>query len=129
MSCISVMKMSRHKGCIYSGCINTFIMKEWLNLTQYPSSKKYCNKFLGWGRNGRGAKMSRPLTSFSPATSTKIEISPKNLLTFSYTTLLQHWCKFPRSYLVPVINYWTWAKSTPQKIDFSAQFLIKLRLL
>ena len=34
-------------GRIYSGQINTLIMKEWLNLTQYPSVKSYCYYFCG----------------------------------------------------------------------------------
>ena len=45
---MSIMTMSCSKdlvidGCPYFGQINTFTMKAWLNLTQYPSSKSYCN--------------------------------------------------------------------------------------
>ena len=29
--------------------------------------------------------------------------------------LLPHWCKISRPYLLPVPNYWTWTKTTPQK--------------
>ena len=40
MSCIKDLVID---GCPYFGQINTFTMKAWLNLTQYPSSKSYCN--------------------------------------------------------------------------------------
>ena len=52
--------------------------------------------------------------SFSIVTSRNVRITPKTcwLLVF---TLLPHWCKILRPYLVPVPSYWTWTKSTPQK--------------
>ena len=43
-------------------------------------------------------------------------------------TLLPHWCKLSRPYLVPVPNYWTWIKANTEKSVFSGQILIKLRL-
>ena len=43
-------------------------------------------------------------------------------------TLSPNWCKISRPYLVPVPNYWTWTKTTPQKCFFFCQILIKLRL-
>ena len=61
---------------------------------------------------GGGAKMPHS-TSFSPVTSTKVGISPKNFL-----TLLPHWCEIPSLYLMPVPNYWTWTKTAPQKKQF-----------
>ena len=62
-------------------------------------------------------------TSFSPVTSTNVGTSPK---TFWLLVLIKifwllvlivfpHWCKISVSYLVPVPNYWTWTKTTPQK--------------
>ena len=68
-----------------------------------------------------GAK--RTLTSFSLVFSVNVEIIPQNFL-----TLLTHWCKISRPYLVPVPNYWTWTKTTPQKSVCFGQVLIKLRL-
>ena len=45
-------------------------------------------------------------TTFPPITSLKVRISPQNFLTFSLNL---------RPYLVPVLIYWTWTKTTPQK--------------
>ena len=67
------------------------------------------------------------LTSFSTVTSADLRSNPQNFLTFSLT-LFPHLCKFSRQYLVQVTNYWTWTKTTPQKIGFSGQILVLLRL-
>ena len=40
--------------------------------------------------------------------------------------IFPHSCKISGPYLVPVSNYWTWAKTTPQKIGFSGQIRVKL---
>ena len=40
--------------------------------------------------------------------------SPQNFLTFSFN-LFPLWCKISISHLVPVPNYWTWTRTTPQK--------------
>ena len=40
-----------------------------------------------------------------------------------YQFFLYNFCN-----LVPVPDYWTWTKTTPQKNDFSGQILLKLRL-
>ena len=78
-------------------------------------------------RMGRRVGKKVPPTSFSPVTSTNVGISPQNFLTFSFNPLIDC-CKISSLYLVPVPNYWTWTKTTPQKSDFSGQILIKLRL-
>ena len=69
-------------------------------------------------------------TDFSPVTFANVRISPQTFLIFWFLgwTFLPHLRKISRRYLVLVPNYWTWTKSTPQKIDFSSQILIKLRL-
>ena len=66
-------------------------------------------------RVGRGAGGGRkaPPTSFSPVTST-YELVPKTFWLL-VLTLLPHWYKTSRSYLVPVPNYWTSTDCTPQK--------------
>ena len=72
-----------------------------------------------------GGKKALIPTSFLPVTSANMEISPEKL---SFNPL-SHWCKIWRPYyLVSVLNYWTWTNSTPQKIGFSGQLLIKLKL-
>ena len=38
-------------------------------------------------------------------------------------------CKISGPYLVPVLNYWTWTKATPQKISFAGQIHIKLLII
>ena len=65
----------------------------------------------------------RTHTSFPPVTSVNVEISPQNFL-----TLLTQWCEISRPYLVPVPNYWTWTKTTPQKSGCFGQIPIKSRL-
>ena len=59
--------------------------------------------FLTLFRMKGGRKAPRP-NSFSPVTFTNVRISHKNFLTL-VLTLLPHWCKSPRSYLLPVPNY------------------------
>ena len=76
-----------------------------------------------------GAQKSFPI-SFSPVTSTKVGISPQNILTFLILLplvliLLPHWCKISRPCLMPVPNYWTRTKSTRQKNWSNQVFLIK----
>ena len=56
-----------------------------------------------------------------------IGIRPRNSWLI-ISTSLPHLCKISRPYLVQVPNYWTWTKSIPQKIGFSGEILIKLRL-
>ena len=57
-----------------------------------------------------------PPSSFFPVTSTNVRISLKNWLLV--LTLLLHWCKISRPYLVQVPNYWAWTKTTSQKTWF-----------
>ena len=75
-------------------------------------------------RNAQGEQKG-PRTIFSSVTSTNVRISPHNFLTYSFDLFVT-----PGSipYPVPVPNYWTWAKITPQKIVFSGQIFIQLRL-
>ena len=67
-------------------------------------------------QDGRGQKAPPP-TSFFSVTFTNIGISPKNFLMFSFHPL-PHWRKISSWYLVSVPNYWTWTKTTPQKMRF-----------
>ena len=62
------------------------------------------NMFLLNPIQDRGGVKKAPPTSFSTVTSRNIGISSQNFLTFSFTLLL-HWCKTARPYLVPVPNY------------------------
>ena len=68
-----------------------------------------------------------PPNSFSSVTSANVAASPKTFWLL-VLTLLPHWCKISSSYLVPVPNYSTYTKTTPQKSGFFGQVLIKLRL-
>ena len=58
-----------------------------------------------------------PSSSFSPVSSTNGGLASKTswLLVL---TVLSHWRKISRPYLVPVPNYWTPTNSTPQKHGF-----------
>ena len=60
-------------------------------------------------------------------TFTNVGNSPKTLWLFFWIPLIQL-CKISRPYLVQLPNYWTWTRSSPPKIGFSGQILIKLRL-
>ena len=74
---------------------------------------------------GAGRKPPPPYL-FLPVTSTNVGISPRNFLTLSFNsfaTLVQYFMLIP-PYLVPVQNYSTWSKNTPQKKRvFSGQIL------
>ena len=73
------------------------------------------NKLSGfWSFNPIHDRGKRPTTSFPPVTSTNFGFSRKNFWLL-VSTLLPHWPKISRPYLVSVPNYWTWTKSTPQK--------------
>ena len=71
-------------------------------------------------QDGVGQKVPSPY-QFFPCNFYKRRISPQNLLTFSFD-LLTDWCEISGLYLVPVPNYWTWAKTTAQK---RTVFLVK----
>ena len=45
------------------------------------------------------------------------ELAPQTFWLLVWTPLI-HLCKILRLYLVPVPNYWTWTRSTPQKNRF-----------
>ena len=65
------------------------------------------------GRGGGGGKKASP-TSFFPVISANVGIIPQNfsISSFSpFTTLVY----LSSLHLVPVPNYWTWTKTTPQK--------------
>ena len=121
---------------IFLFCLNTFFAKI---LSQYYTSRCWCGREcmvtgminwdnqLGWIVNyfnpiqdGGCDKPPLPPTanSFSPVTSTYVEICSQNFLLV--LILLPHGCKISSSYLVPVANYWTWTKTTttPQKNKF-----------
>ena len=66
---------------------------------------------------GGGKKTPYQFFTDNPVTSTNEGLRPQYILTFGLT-FLSHWCKISRSYLVPVPNYWTWTKTTPQKKQF-----------
>ena len=61
----------------------------------------------------RGRAKRPPYQFFPQVTSTDVGVSPKNFLTFSFNHFATR--RISRSYLVPVPNYWTWIKTTPQK--------------
>ena len=63
---------------------------------------------------GRRAKKAL-LTSFSIVTSTNIETKPQKLY---FQLFFPRLCKILRPYLVPVLNYQTWANSTSQIVFF-----------
>ena len=84
------------------------------------------------GEGVRGKKVLPPppsSTSFSPITSTNVGITSKTLWLL-VLNLLPHWCKIASLYLVPVRNYWTWTKITPQKKQFfwSKQYKIEVMI-
>ena len=60
-----------------------------------------------------GGSKKAPTTWFSSVTSTNVGVSPKTFWLLA-STLLLHWCKISRPYLVPVPNHWTWIKTTLQ---------------
>ena len=86
----------------------------------YRMLYRYCplgkNTFNPIQDGGRGQKDPPPPTRFSSVTSANVGISPQIFLTL--LTLLPHWCKISNSYLMPVPNYWSWTKTTPQKKQF-----------
>ena len=51
------------------------------------------------------------------------------VLTLLVLTLLPHWCKISRLYLVPAPNYWTCTKTTPQKRWFIWSKLYKIEVV
>ena len=71
------------------------------------------NPLEDWGED--------PNTSFSPATSTNVGISPLNFLTFSFNLFATLVWNF-KFYLLPVANYWTW---TIDQLSKKACFLVK----
>ena len=55
--------------------------------------------------------------SFSSLTSPNVRLAPKTFWLL-VSTILRRWCKISSSYLIPVSNYWTWTKTTPQNKPF-----------
>ena len=68
-----------------------------------------------WG-GGRRDKKTSP-TSFSPVTLQTLKL-PLKTFWLLVLTLLSHWCKISRLYLVTLPNYSTSTNSTPQKSSF-----------
>ena len=62
------------------------------------------------------------------------ESGKRSLLVFLNTfwilvlNFLPYWRKILGPYLAPVSNYWTWTKTSPQKIGFSDRIRIKFEL-
>ena len=88
---------------------------------------------------GGGGRQKAPPTSFSVVTFTNVGTSPKKFLTFTFNPFA-HYCKISSLYLVPIRNYWTWTKTTPQnkkrffwsnpyKIEIMITFLIEMMRL
>ena len=99
--------------CRLTGLITmVLLMWEWMGL--FLMKNQLLTLFRG---GGEGGAESPTITSVSPVTSTNLGSSPKSFWLL-VLTLLPHWCKVSRFYLVPVPNYWTWTKTTPQKICF-----------
>ena len=71
----------------------------------------------------RGEPKSSPLPVFSHVTSTNVGISLQN-----FPRLLVLLCKMSSLYLVPVLNYSTWTKITPQKMRFFWLNLYKIEV-
>ena len=63
----------------------------------------------------------RPPISFSLVTFRNVGISHQNFLTFSFHPF-PHWCRISSLYLVPVPIYWTWTKTTLQKMPILYRF-------
>ena len=68
------------------------------------------------GVGGRRDKKTSP-TSFSPVTLQTLKL-PLKTFCLLVLTLLSHWCKISRLYLVTLPNYSTSTNSTPQKSSF-----------
>ena len=92
-------------------------------IKEQKSSLKSSLTYSGWGRGQKAASLKDfsllPLQTEGFATKT---------VWLLVLTLLLHWCKISRLYLVPVPNYWTWTNTAPQKRVFSGQIFIKSTL-
>ena len=73
-------------------------------------------------------KIPLPPTSFSPVASTNVGISSQ-IFWLLFLALLAHWRKISSLYLVPVPNYWTSIKTTPQKMRFIWSNLYKIEVV
>ena len=79
-------------------------------------------------QDGWGQKDPLPSIGFSPVTSRKVGISPQNFLNFSIN-FLPHCCIISSLYLVPIPNYLTWTKITPQKKRFFWPYPYKIEIM
>lgn len=50
-------------------------------------------------------------TGSSTATSQKLKARPQNFLSFSFLSL-RHCCKILKPFLIPILNWWTWIRTT-----------------
>ena len=107
--------------CVYlKGIWNLF----WVSLVLTISNiSLLCNVYI---QDGGGQK--DPSTSFSPVTSTNVEISPQNFLTFNFNPFVTL-VLISMPYLVPVPNYWTWTKTKPQKSVFFWSYPYKIEVM
>ena len=69
----------------------------------------YVNPILNGGKGGKKVPY-----QFSPVTSSNVGINPTTFW-FLILTLLPHWRKNLRPYLVPVPDNWPWIKTNPQE--------------
>ena len=92
----------------------------WMNV-ELRNIRSWTLLLLFW----MGEKARPPLPyQFFPSTSTNVGVSPKNFMTFScFNPTLSHWYKVSRPCLVPIPNYWTWTKRTPEKLVFFTKSL------
>ena len=84
-----------------------FLIKRFLYMTKKSRTKELSTLVrIRWGQNSLSYQFFPPVT-------------------FKNITLLSHWCKISRPYVVPIPNYLTWTKHTPPKnIFFPAQTLV-----
>ena len=83
----------------------------------------HCPFYIVWWFNPIQDGRKTSPTSFSPVTAQNVGISLQKLVLFPY------WCKNSSSYLVPVINYWTWTETTAQKKRFFWSNLYKIDVM
>ena len=94
-------------------CTFNVVSNHFSTISQYLKSRTLT---LFRTAGGSGVQKNPP-TNFSPVASTNIGIRSKTFWSV-VLILLPHWSKISRPYLVPVLSYWTWTKSSPEKKGF-----------
>ena len=101
--------------CFRKVCINTVknftaTKRKYTRGKHIPLMKKVFHKkswvYLGWK------------TIFLKIELNKIKHGIQNKDWLLLLTLLLRWCKISSLFVVPIPNYWTWTKTTPQKKRF-----------